>query len=83
MTTNNTINGSIKVTTYTSSGTWTKDPRAKFVEAYGFNSGGGGSGRNGTSSSSGGGGGGAGTMSGTSGASGNGVAGEIVVIEYF
>lgn len=68
MVTQNAINGSIKVTTYSSSGTWTKDARTKFIEAYGFNSGRGA---------------GAGTTGGTSGAGGNGASGKVVVIEFF
>jgi len=50
-----------KITTYTSSGTWTKDPRTSYVRVIGWGSGGGGgSGRKGASTAAGGGGGGAG-----------------------
>lgn len=59
MATNNAINNSSKVTTYTSSDTWTKDTRTKWVEIYAISGGGGGgSGRKGTSTAAGGGGGG-------------------------
>lgn len=53
--------GSVKVTTFTASGTWTVDPNAKWVIFYGWDAGaGGGSGRRGAVDSSSGGGGGAG-----------------------
>ncbi len=67
MATNNAINnivsggGSIKVTSYAASDTWTKDSKCMYVDLYVWNSGGGGgSGRRGVSTTSGGGGGGGG-----------------------
>jgi len=61
MATNNAANGFNKITTYTSSDTWNKDPRTKFVTVWGWNSGAGGaSGRKGSTAAAGGGGGGPG-----------------------
>lgn len=61
MATNNAINNSSKVTKYTSSDTWNKDSRTKFIEVFGWSSGGNGaSGRKGSNTAAGGGGGGAG-----------------------
>ncbi len=58
---NNAINGSSKVTIFTSSATWTKDVRSKYITLFAWNpGGGGGSGRQGASGSAGGGGGGSG-----------------------
>lgn len=61
MATNNAINGVVKITTYTSSNTWTKDPRSQWIKVYLWGAGqGGGSGRRGASTASSGGGGGCG-----------------------
>lgn len=49
MATQNSVNNTNKITTFTSSGTWTKDARSKYVTVYGWGGGGGGgSGRRGT-----------------------------------
>lgn len=63
MATNNAINNSVLITTFNSSGTWTKNSRTQYVRVYGWGGGsGGGSGRRATSTTAGGGAGGTGGM---------------------